>query len=483
MLIGKLKSQWLLLIVWIGCGSFGISLASFMYSGWFSRYLADDYCKIAHFMTYGFWNGQVVAWHILAGRFMVTFLTGVFDLFGPIFYRLTPTLVLILWVAELSILLTLLMRFLPVKAPRVAAWLCGMVITLATIVGAESRLQSLYWRDGMFNYNFPILFFLLLMIVGSMYLEKRVTGRKLWFSVLGCALLAFMAAGCSESFAAYEIGCFIIAAGLFLLFSRGRPRGQALLMLGFAVAGALAGLALIWLSPDTPARQTLLPAPPGFITLVSHSMLYAYYFMRTSTNLMKLVTLMAVGIPAALTFFFSVRSISWKWWQWLLFLGLIPLVGYAALIPLFAPSVYAESSSPESRVLIIGRFSLVLTLSAMGGGIGLLARNILKTALNRYHKVLNVIALVILAVCCLYSLVISWQINSQEIPYRQAWAAEWDARDAQIRKAVSQGQTSIHVVELQSMGKLFEYGPDANDTLNLCVARYYGLQTIIATPP
>jgi hypothetical protein len=464
--------------VWLGCGLLGVSLASFMYSGWFSRYLADDYCKTAHF-----WNGQLVAWHILAGRFMVTFLTGVFDLFGSTFYRLTPALIIILWVVELSILFIRLLRFLPFKVPAASAWLCGMVVTFASIVGTPNRLQSLYWRDGMFNYNFPILFFLLLLIVGTGQLEKQRTGRKMWLSAAGCALLAFLAAGCSESFAAYEIGCFLIAMGLLLLFTRGRLRGQALLLLVFALIGALFGLALIWLSPDTPARQKLLPAPPDIVTLVSRSMLYAYYFMRTSTNLMKLVTLMSVGIPALLVFCMSPEALNLKWRQWLLVLGLILLVGYAALAPVFAPSVYAESSDPESRVLIITRFSLVCTFLAMGVGVGLLGRQVLERSLSQFRFVINAAALVILAGLCLCYLVISWQINSVEIPARQAWALQWDQRDALLRRAAASGQASVHVIELQNMGKLMEYGPDPNDTLNICVAQYYGLQSVIATPP
>jgi hypothetical protein len=157
----------------MGCGVFALGLASFMLSGLYSRFLADDYCKAAHFILYGFWNGQVVAWHILAGRFMVTFLTGVFDYFGTFFYRLTPALVICLWVVELSVLLLRLQRFLPFKLPAAGAWLCGMLVTLSSMVGAPSRLQSLYWRDGMFNYNFPILFFLLLLIIAASQLEKQ----------------------------------------------------------------------------------------------------------------------------------------------------------------------------------------------------------------------------------------------------------------------------------------------------------------------
>jgi hypothetical protein len=164
-------------------------------------------------------------------------------------------------------------------------------------------------------------------------------------------------------------------------------------------------------------------------------------------------------------------------------LGLILLAGYAALVPLFAPSVYAESSDPESRVLIIARFSLVCTFLALGVGIGLLGRQALETHLFQFQRVFNNAALLILAGLCLYSLVISWQINAVEIPARQAWAAQWDQRDALLRAAAVRGQAAVHVVELQSMGKLMEYGPDPNDTLNICVAQYYGLKSVIATPP
>jgi hypothetical protein len=470
-------------ILGLGLLAFTLSLGSFMVSGWFSRYLADDYCKAAHFILYGFWNGQVVAWRILAGRFMVTFLTAVFNLAGTFFYRLTPALVICLWVVELSVLLLRLQRWLPLKLPAVHAWLCGMLVTLAVILGTPSRLQSLYWRDGMFNYNFPILFFLLLLIIAVPQFEINRGGWRLWLALGGCTLLAFFAAGCSESFAAYETGFFILAAGVAILFGRGWRRRRMLQILAGALAGTLAGLALIWLSPDTAARQKLLPASPSLLKLVLDSMRYAYYFMRTSTNLMKWVTLMSAGIPAVLVFYASPRAIGLKWWQWLYILAAILLIGYALLVPVFAPSVYAESSDPESRVLIITRFSLVCTFIALGVGVGLSARQVVDDHLVQLREVFNRSTLVILTGLCLYALVICWQVNSVEIPARQAWAVQWDQRDALLRAAAAGGQASVHVVELQSMGKLMEYGPDANDTLNICVAQYYGLRSVVATPP
>ena len=34
-------------------------LLCYMIAGWYSRYLADDYCYDAEFIKNGFWNGQL----------------------------------------------------------------------------------------------------------------------------------------------------------------------------------------------------------------------------------------------------------------------------------------------------------------------------------------------------------------------------------------------------------------------------------------
>jgi len=132
---------------------------------------------------------------------------------------------------------------------------------------------------------------------------------------------------------------------------------------------------------------------------------------------------------------------------------------------------------------MIGRFSLVFTMMELGGVIGLLLCKLAAAMRRLDYRLLNAAILAGLTMLCLYSLVVSWQINRKEIPPRQAWAAAWDKRDAQLREAAAQGKMSVNVVEFQSWETLFEIGPDPQQWLNVCAAQFYGLKSIIATPP
>jgi hypothetical protein len=274
----------------------------------------------------------------------------------------------------------------------------------------------------------------------------------------------------------------ILAAG-FVCLGRGWLRRRALLLTAFSLLGALAGITLIALSPTTHARQAYFPPPPDLFTLVQLSMRYAQIFMRTTAHQTKLVTAMTVGIPALVFFYLSPKSLPGKGWQWLLAAVLTPLVGYVLLVAICAPSAYGESAFPEDRVLMIGRFCVVFTMLVLGGVLGLLARRMFGGGADSVQRVINITPLVALVGLCLYSVVVCWQINVKEIPARQAWAAAWDQRDAQLRAAAARGDTTIRVVALDSWETLFELGPDPKHWVNTCAAGYYGLKEIIAIPP
>ena len=360
-----------------------------------------------------------------------------------------------------------------------------MLVVLSTIVGAPSRLQSLYWRDGTFNYTAPLVVLPFLLVIFVNMLGQLRPAWRLILTSLGCAVLAFAAGGMSESFIAFEVALFLIAAAIALVIWRGWLRSQGLVLLGFSLFGAVAALVITWLSPSIHFRQAHFPPPPDLLTLVKQSLRYGYIFMRTYTDKMKLLTIMTVGIPALVLFYLSPRGLPGRLWHWLLAVVLIPAAGYLLLVAICAPSAYAESSYPEARVLMIARFALVCTMVAVGGAAGLALRrwlDDLKTAapLGRW---LNPAALALLAVLSLYSLVVSWQINATEIPARQTWAAVWDQRDAQLRAAAAHGETRVQVVALDSWETIYELGADPKLWVNVCAAQFYGLKSITAVTP
>jgi hypothetical protein len=479
------------LLSWSGCGAFVLSLAGFIYSGYFSRYTADDYCNGLYGRVYGFWQGQINAWHTLQGRFTATLLADSFDFFSPLGPRLATGAVIILWTVGMALFFLRARRFLPFKVPAFAAWLCSMLVVLSSIVGTPTRMQSVYWLNGITSFTFPMVFFSFLLWVGIVPLERQRSGTLLWLSVVGCVLFAFLASGCAETFSAFEIVFLLFAAAGFIFLSRGWLRGRALFLLSCALVGALAALALIWLSPTTQRRQAYFPPPPDFITLVRYSIVFAKDFISSSFFQKKLVTLITMGIPALVMFCFCPPDLArqgfgsrLKWWQWLIALALVLLVGYGLMVAICAPSAYAESSYPEKRDLMMGRFSLVITMVMAGGVIGLWIRHGLNSFTGVNGRMVNILAGAVLGLMCLYSLVISYQINTKDIPPRQTWAAAWDKRDAQIRAAVQRGETTVQVVELDSWETLYEMGSTPNQQwVNSCAAKYYGLQKITTYLP
>ena len=472
------------LILWAGCGTFIAGLAGFIYSGFFTRYLADDYCDAVYIISHSFWQGQVAAWLTLSGRFMVTFMADLTELFGPFAIRLVPAFTFILWALGMGLFFMRARRLLPFKVPAAGAWLCGLLLVLSSLAGSPARVQTLYWRDGMFTYTFPMVYFSFLLVCGVVQLERQRPAWSLWLSIAGCAIFGFLASGLTETFSAFEISFFLIAAVGFIVWSRGWLRRRALYLLAASLLGSLAALILIAISPTTHARQAFFPPPPDIATMLRLSMSYAQDFMVYTTFQKKIVTAMTAGIPAVMMFYLGSASFPRrKWWQWLLLLALTVLAGYGLMVAICAPSAYGESAYPENRVLMIGRFDTVVTLMALGGISGLALRAWLERLVQLRPAVFNAAALTVLALCCAYAVVISYQINSKDIPYRQAWAAAWDQRDAQLRAAAARGETSVTVTALDSLEILYELGPDPQHWVNVCAAGYYHLKQIIAYPP
>jgi hypothetical protein len=481
---GHQNQHWIKIVLGVGCAAFALGLAGFIYSGYFSRYTADDYCQAVYVHFYSFWQGEVAAWQIMSGRFMANSMSGFAELFGPLTIRLTSGLAIILFSVGLGLFFTRARRFLLFSVPPASGWLCAMLVVFSTIVVAPTRAQSLYWRDGMNTYFLPMAFFSFTLLLAITPLERGHPGWRVWLSALGCALLTFMTAGLTETFAAFEIIFFLFTMVGFAVLARGWLQRRGLLIVGFSLLGSLVGLGLIALSPTTHDRQAYFPPPPDLITVVQLSMRYASIFMRTTTMLNKLVTVMTTGIPALLLYYLAPRQLPGKTWQWLLAAVLTPLIGYALLVAVCAPSAYGETSYPEPRVLTIARFCVVCTTLMFGGIVGLLARRVPWAWIDPTQKpAATAASLLVLVGLCLCAVPISWQINSSEIPSRQAWAAAWDQRDAQLRAAAARGDTSITVVALDSWETLYELGSDPKHWINTCAAGYYGLKEIIAVPP
>ena len=142
-----------------------------------------------------------------------------------------------------------------------------------------------------------------------------------------------------------------------------------------------------------------------------------------------------------------------------------------------APSVYSESAYPEARALMIPRFVMVCATVVIGWLIGWSIARFLKLRSPFIHLA----AALFLALLCLYPIRMAWYA-SWEIPAFQSRAAEWDARAAIIRQLQDQGKEDILIAGMNSANGLMEMNDNPSTWVNVCAARYYGVESLTATP-
>jgi hypothetical protein len=145
-----------------------------------------------------------------------------------------------------------------------------------------------------------------------------------------------------------------------------------------------------------------------------------------------------------------------------------------------APSFYIGGGIPPERALIIPQFVLVATIMCCGILDGLARRSnaTARRPSGSWQRVAVAVGAVVVAVAPLAT-------TAQTIGHvdeLRAYAAALDARERKAREATRAGELSLTVPRVQqpSMVLLQDIGSDPTVWPNTCVARYYGLESIVA---
>jgi hypothetical protein len=155
----------------------------------------------------------------------------------------------------------------------------------------------------------------------------------------------------------------------------------------------------------------------------------------------------------------------------------IPVLVWILIAAGFAPSVYGQGY-PVERMLFLARTLMIISLTAEGILFGRLLKD-LRFKPNHTAEQWAVLCLfAVLAV--VYPMRAALNVYRYTIPEYRAHAKQWDLRDAYIREAVAAGAKDIEVVQLDSFGGAMEYKGDPGRWVNVCAARFYGLNTIVA---
>jgi hypothetical protein len=457
---------------------FAILFASLAYKGFFSRYLQDDYCYGSTIREQGFLAGVVYPYfhgtEYNGNRYALTLFAGITEVIlgtrGQLLYSL---LSLLAWASSLAILIHKILKMIQKKNNGWLSIFLAAVLVTFTCYLAPDLYQSLYWRNSSLTYLWPIIMFLFV-LGGAVRAGEKNQHSFLFY--LGLFLSSVLAAGFSETAAVWQIS--IIA--LVLIFSNLFLKNKSEVLQNnrtflTVLAGTLAGAALLIISP---VNSTQLQGPStnmaSFPDLIQKSLRFGFDFLRYS--------IAGKWLPFSILFLFGffivqfveVPEISIKSIAKMTFGLCVSL--YLLSVASMTPSVLVRTAYPDPRAQLIPHFTLILTIYLLGTLAGC-AFSSLK--LNRFTSLTNLLMAALFVGLAFYSARMIPLIHSDD-SVLQARAVAWDQRQALIEQEKSAGELDITVPAFDNIDKINELHLERDHWVNICAARYYGVNSISA---
>ncbi len=486
------------LVLAITCLAVTVAFTAYMLTGSYMRLSGDDYCYNAVEAEQGFWKTQVYSYsygtELGSNGYSLTFISSLSSQAGVISSSILPSLVLILWLAGGYLLLREVSRLISKnrsgdRVNTLDMLLVSGIITFFTLYLAPNLGQSFYWRSGLLTYLMPLTF---INYLTAYYVHVVQSQHQKWWTWIPLFFLAFLGGGFSEAITPMQLGLFSLVLVILLIIAKIRRQGyqSSLKPLSAILIGTLLALVIMVLSPVNHLRQQALPPPPGFARLIAMSFVNAFVFYKISVYKQLLPEILCGLAALALAFWFYIRQpeqISREQDALpvtrviLVSVGLI-FAGFLLIVCIMAPVAYGISSYPDSRTLIVPSWIMVIQITSLGWLAGWAVSRWLKPHL-KVVQLAKVVGLIIILGMGIFSLVTASNVYAK-VPQYQRWASFWDMRNAQIIQAKMDGQTVVHVMELDHIIEgLSELKADPYYWYNVCAERYYGIERLYADQP
>jgi len=253
-------------------------------------------------------------------------------------------------------------------------------------------------------------------------------------------------------------------------------------MLFAALLGGCLALAILAAAPGNEVRQQTTARTPLAIALPESTDFLLFWLRLTFARPHAVVLALLLVLPAA------IAALSTRGSPIITFgaLRVWPALLVGVLLVILAcilPAYYALGTNPPGRAQLIPEFVLLTTVALIGWSLGAVAAQPIRRAM-RQPTVAFIAGVAVLALLLIGPGLSAWR-SVGALGSAQAYAAEWDVRDAQIRADRDRGVQSISVPPLPSTGSVQNLdwvGPDPTDWFNECVAGYYGVSSIAANP-
>jgi hypothetical protein len=466
----------------------GAALLAHAYVGFFTRYMADDYCVAGTIRSSGLLLTQKSFYLGWSGRYSFTFVAGVFSLIGPRIVPLLPALALLMMLAALTWAIFPLLSGRSRRQPFLSSLVLAELIVFVTVTDNPGGVyEALYWQTGMLTYWLPLI--LMIVWLGLIIRVDRQKERRAGaLQLVSCVALTFIAGGFNETYAVVQICAILIA----IVWCGWRRLINLIRLLGAGLIGAIIALAVLALAPGNHVREAQYPPHPNWLIVIESSVRSAFKFLFVEPNYpaTSLYRVLLLVIPALMAIFLkapdldpaaSPLSTTIKNRTQLDTVILLPLSGFLVLVACFAPAMWAMSKQPPPRALLVPEFVMVCLMVAWSYSVGQLIKRFQANLGNRRLPLLTAVLAVLAAVLTIFPLVAARNTLAR-VGRVKALAAIWDRQDQEIRAAATRRETDLTVPVMHNIGGTDLMTPDPKWYVNQCVAAFYGVKTITAKP-
>ncbi|MCL4528959.1 MAG: DUF6056 family protein [Chloroflexi bacterium] len=469
---GRMKSVVLNAVMAAGITALLAALGSFAYLGTFTRYLADDYCETVMANSGSLINALIVRYQNVSDRYSNLLFDALSEFLFPRQIQIMPVVMIVLWTAALIWLVREIKLFSGLQWPFAVDVFLGASLSFFSILEAPNRFQTIYWRSAMATHFAPLVYLTALSALALLQIRKTEERRlPIWMGLL-FMVLAFVGGGFSEPPDAILIVSSALILAAIVIFYKGPRRQSAIFITAWTLAGGLLALLVMALAPGNALR--LGTPTPGFVTLVSRTLLYVIQFIWDVFIVLPAPSLLSVALPFLLFYYlFQDQPVRQKP---LVVMLVTPVLMYILIAASFAPSVYGQSF-PEERARFAGQLILIASLMVEGACLGA-ALSQIKV---RWQSAPGYLALGLLAVAsAFYPLRAAGNAVRDSLPHYSKWASKWDARQSQIFAEKAQGKQDIVIPQLYGIEHIKELDTSGDYWINRCAAEFYGVRSISA---
>ncbi len=481
-----LQANFIAIVFSLSTAALLVAICVYAGLGWYSRYLADDFCTAGFVKTIGFWNSQAYWYLNWTGRYAFTFIVSLFEEIGPGIVPWLPGAALLIWfVSAFALICGLIEQVYARKSLIFPAFLAALVlfVLLATLPNVG---QDIYWQTGLATYLLPVIlgFTLGTLLIALTPRYTRFTSAGKTGTILAIFWIAWINSGFSEIATILQMGII----GLVIVIQiavRLREHRFAIPVAPWvaAAAGTALGMLVLIIAPGNAIRQLSYVPHSSLISVFATSIYLSskyilQWFIKNSGILWPVLTVAFLAGFCAKPASFVWRETAPKklFGMALLFLFAV----WGLVLACFLASTWALSNEPPERVLILP--ATVLSLASIlflfvAGSLVQPAFQVQRSPLWIEQAAIALVFIYFIGAAPLYH---SARIYSQK-GEAVVFAEKWDQRNQAIQDKIQTGQSQLTVALIGSnlMG-LEHIQTDPGYWINVCAARYYGVEQISA---